>query len=1198
MTATPNLLYVYDNTGDDSVDFLPETDTLETVSPTTDGSDTGVDGVFNGLAIDAAAGVYFVTGRKGADTSIYEQKFGATTLSTTALVTQTSLSDAINSIALNASDDILYFTAGTGFYEETFSGANFSGTTSEVQLATLPTSTAGADDQLAFDQADHTAYFASPNYHVSRTTVKTAGGKSKNTTITKLTSNYVYVVSGVTATAGPNSLTSLPVQLGGPSGQLPFADGAITAIALDSATDTLLIATTAIANSSASSAGIYEYDIATKTLTTAFTESDPTGTMPLNDMTYITVDPTNGDYFVSDSVKAPSGDGIYEGNVANVATTANPDGVAPTLIEADGSKSAGDSTFALAIDPPPTVSSASVTAIDGSGSRTTGVVTTADTVTISVSFSENVTITGTPTLTLNDGGSATYASGSGAGALVFSYKPASGQNAATLASTGLTGGTIEDSAGTAANVANAAQTFTGLRVQTSAPTLSVTGETADVVQGAATATTLLSSGSITDPGGSGSITKATITIAGAKTGDELSISGLSGGKVDGNAITVSGNDTSTLTLSGSASLAEYQSLLANVTYQDLATDSTSGRTTRTFDWTVDDGVFASNTTTSAVTIDRAPSLTAGAQTIYQGGQTSSVGLDTNLSIADLDGSQIASATLTIAAGDLTGDTLLFATQNGISGTQSGNKLVLSGAASAVEYQTALQSIGYDFLPQSGDPTNGGVDTSRTLDWTVDDGVTSSAVATSTLNVVHTPPTLTVGGTVNYSEVGLPIAVDPGLMVSDSDSGGLLQGATVDITSGFTAGDVLGVNVTGTPGISVTQNSNGTLTLSGSDTLADYQAALRSVSFASTAPESTTTSRTLTWSVTDGVASSAAGETSTISVAPCYCRGARILTERGEVAVEHLRVGDIAITAAGRRRPIVWLGHRRLDLSRHPRPYAVHPVRVAAGAFGDNLPHRDLWLSPGHNVTSDGDLMPISSLINGCSVAQIARDRVEYWHVELDAHDILIAEGLAAESYLDCGNREAFDNGGAFVEAHPDFQSKHWAQTCLPLVTAGPQVQAMRAKLIGRLFEQGYALDTRDGAHVLVDGLRVEPVRIGERRLAFALPAGGVEIALASDTFVPAHALADGDDWRELGICVGRLQIDGDTLSLETGEAVASGWHAAEFEHGRFARRWTRGAAPLPAGARFVVVDLAEFGQYWREPAHEGAVSLAPKHFAI
>jgi hypothetical protein len=331
---------------------------------------------------------------------------------------------------------------------------------------------------------------------------------------------------------------------------------------------------------------------------------------------------------------------------------------------------------------------------------------------------------------------------------------------------------------------------------------------------------------------------------------------------------------------------------------------------------------------------------------------------------------------------------------------------------------------------------------------------------------------------------------------------------------------------------------------------------------------------------------------------CYVRGTRIATPGGYVAIEDLREGDLALTASGATRPIRWIGHRRLDLSRHPQPAEVRPVRVACGAFGDGLPSRDLWLSPGHNMAWDGALTPISALVNGVSVQQVECDSIEYWHVELDAHDVILAEGLPAESYLDTGNRTAFANGGAFVEAHPDFKPRHWAETCLPLVAEGPAVVAMKARLLARLFERGYSLDRQADAHVVVDGRRIESIRLSETRLAFLLPAGGRDIALRSKVFVPAHTDADNADWRELGLAVGRLWIDGEAMSLDRDEACGSDWHPAEFDGRHFGRRWTRGAARLPAGARSVLVELADFGQYWREPPNLAAALSSERRFAI
>ena len=329
----------------------------------------------------------------------------------------------------------------------------------------------------------------------------------------------------------------------------------------------------------------------------------------------------------------------------------------------------------------------------------------------------------------------------------------------------------------------------------------------------------------------------------------------------------------------------------------------------------------------------------------------------------------------------------------------------------------------------------------------------------------------------------------------------------------------------------------------------------------------------------------------VGAAPCYCGGTRILTDRGEIAVEDMRIGDFVVTAAGELRPILWIGHRHIDISRHPAPRTVWPVRVATGAFGENLPRRDLWLSPGHSVACEGVIMPISCLINGRSVSQIEQNRVVYWHVELDAHDIILAEGLPAESYLDCGNRTAFANGGAFVEAHPDFQPKHWAATCLPLVLEGPQVVTTKARILARLADEGHSINQEADAHIVVDGLRIEPTHLSETRLAFALPPGGVKITLRSNRCAPAHVVAESSDVRELGLCVGRLEIDGSSVSLDCDKTCGLGWHEAEFADRRFTHRWTTGATPLRAGACNVILDLAGVGFYWCKP--EGcAVALS------
>ena len=92
------------------------------------------------------------------------------------------------------------------------------------------------------------------------------------------------------------------------------------------------------------------------------------------------------------------------------------------------------------------------------------------------------------------------------------------------------------------------------------------------------------------------------------------------------------------------------------------------------------------------------------------------------------------------------------------------------------------------------------------------------------------------------------------------------------------------------------------------------------------------------------------------------------------------------------------------------------------------------------------LIPVRHLINGHSIAQVGCGEVEYFHVELPRHDILVAEGLPCESYLDTGNRAAFDNG--HVPDSPDAMLiAHWdGFGCAPLIVAGPLLEAAWARL--------------------------------------------------------------------------------------------------------------------------------------------------------
>jgi hypothetical protein len=176
------------------------------------------------------------------------------------------------------------------------------------------------------------------------------------------------------------------------------------------------------------------------------------------------------------------------------------------------------------------------------------------------------------------------------------------------------------------------------------------------------------------------------------------------------------------------------------------------------------------------------------------------------------------------------------------------------------------------------------------------------------------------------------------------------------------------------------------------------------------------------SVTTGHVNGVTGENSgagfVVITAPlCFLRGTRILTPTGEVAVEELRIGDSVVTRFGGIQPVKWIG-RHSHAAGDP---ANTPVCIRAGALGDRTPARDLYVSPGHSMLVDGALVIAGLMVNGATVTQDwCPRRIEYVHIELAAHDCVIAEGAWSETYADAQvSRARFDNAAEFAALYPE-----------------------------------------------------------------------------------------------------------------------------------------------------------------------------------
>ncbi len=314
-------------------------------------------------------------------------------------------------------------------------------------------------------------------------------------------------------------------------------------------------------------------------------------------------------------------------------------------------------------------------------------------------------------------------------------------------------------------------------------------------------------------------------------------------------------------------------------------------------------------------------------------------------------------------------------------------------------------------------------------------------------------------------------------------------------------------------------------------------------------------------------------------APCFTRGTMILTPDGEKPVEALRPGQLVVTqvdGVAIPRAVKWVGHRRFDLTRHPRAEIMAPIRIERDAFADNVPHRDLLVSQDHAIFVDGMLICARQLVNGTTIRpERGWATVDYYHVELDQHAILLAEGLPAESYLDTGNRGFFTNSGQATVLHPDLIDEtdyptREANSCEPFASdearARPVWQrlAERAAAIGRPVTQR-ATTTDADLRLLADRRTVKPIFSDSNRVIFVLPHGAREVRLVSRAQSPTEARPWLGDRRRLGVRVKRIVLRGAGEMREVPvdhPDLTRGWWAVE-QDGPMLSRWTDGEAVLP-----------------------------------
>ena len=181
---------------------------------------------------------------------------------------------------------------------------------------------------------------------------------------------------------------------------------------------------------------------------------------------------------------------------------------------------------------------------------------------------------------------------------------------------------------------------------------------------------------------------------------------------------------------------------------------------------------------------------------------------------------------------------------------------------------------------------------------------------------------------------------------------------------------------------------------------------------------------------------------------CFSAGTLIATPHGERRVESLIIGETIVTQDGREVFVKWVGRQRV-MTRFGPAERLMPVRFAAGSLGEGLPHTDLTVTADHGMLIDGVICQAGALVNGTTITRVPLDEMgeafTVYHIETEAHEIILANGAPAETFIDNVSRRVFDNFAEFEALYGDVPEME--ELPYPRAMSARQVpMGLRAKL--------------------------------------------------------------------------------------------------------------------------------------------------------
>lgn len=343
---------------------------------------------------------------------------------------------------------------------------------------------------------------------------------------------------------------------------------------------------------------------------------------------------------------------------------------------------------------------------------------------------------------------------------------------------------------------------------------------------------------------------------------------------------------------------------------------------------------------------------------------------------------------------------------------------------------------------------------------------------------------------------------------------------------------------------------------------------------------------------------------------CFLADTLIAGPNGNVAVQDLVPGDTVTSyrdGVAYSSKVSWAGKAHCVV----RPEkaddeAGYPVRILENAIAQGVPFQDMLVTSEHCLFLDGKFIPARMLVNGRSIYyDKSFTSYDYFHIETEGPSVIMANGALTESYLDTGNRRAFEQkSNVFMFGQ---KAKSWENdaaasltVCRDLVEPVYRQIEQRAQALQFAVQAPAATTTTDSdLHLVSDrGHRIQPLRTVDNRVMFMIPGDVASVRIVSNSSRLSDAIGPFvDDRRMLGVLIGDVSFfdSGVTVKIKTHliKENLSGWHSVEH----IPMRWTNGNAHLPLGARLpgsiglLAIKVEAAGPYVVASADEAEVAL-------